>query len=336
MNGSRPITACAAFAVSLMVACQGSVNRVSRPQMGTIVNVTFIGDPTTAGKVSAAVFREIDRIEGLMSARRAGSDIARVNSRASGEAVEVSDETAAILQRAARISEETDGSFDVTFAALEPLWDFRAPSFAPPPPSRVKALLPLVNYRNMRIVKNTVFFARPGMRIGLGAIAKGYAVERGIAVLKRFGVRDAIVEAGGDLQAIGNRHGRRWIAGLRHPRRQSILLTIELEDGDAVATSGDYERCVVRGNARYHHIIDPRTGFPAQSFSSVTVVSKNPVLSDAYATAIFVMGMEKARPFLERHAEIDVVLVDLKMNLFVSKRLGERVVLLEDMPIHWW
>jgi len=336
MKGSRPITACAAFAVSLLIACQGSINRVSRPQMGTIVTVTFIGDPATAGGVSAAVFREIDRIEGVMSARRAGSDIARVNSKASREAVKVSDETAAILLRSEQISEETDGAFDVTFAALEPLWDFRAPSFTPPPSSRVKALLPLVNYRNMRIEKNSISFARPGMRIGLGAIAKGYAVERGIAVLKRCGVRDAIVEAGGDLQAIGDRHGRRWTAGLRHPRKQSILLTIELEHGDAVATSGDYERCVVRGNTRYHHIIDPRTGFPTQTFSSVTVVSKNPVLSDAYATAIFVMGMDKARLFLERHAEIGVVLVDLKMNLFISKRLKERVVLLEDMPIHWW
>jgi FAD:protein FMN transferase len=251
--------------------------------------------------------------------------------------VAVSGETYELVRKSVEISAETGGCFDITFAALSRLWDYKDKNFITPAGTAVAALLPLVGSGNIKLdpAAQSIAFARHGMKIGLGAIAKGYAVERGIDVFRKNGIRSAIVEAGGDLQVMGSRGSRPWITGLRDPRRDSILLTIDLRDLDAVATSGDYERFVMRDGVRYHHIIDPRTGYPTKTFSSVTVISKNAVLSDAYATAIFVMGLEKARGFLGRHAEIDVILADQDVNLYISERLRKRITFLEKMKTEW-
>jgi thiamine biosynthesis lipoprotein len=320
-----------------MTSCQGSINRISKPLMGTIVNVTFIGDAETAPRTAQAVFDEIERIESLMSPYRPESDVYRLNRDGGAGPVAVSAETYDLIRKSADVSVETGGCFDITFAAMANLWDYKNKNFVPPSRTAVAALLPLVCSKNIIFNpdKKSVAFARPGMKMGLGAIAKGYALSRGIEVLKREGISDAIVEAGGDLQVMGTKHGKPWITGLRHPRRNVILLTIDLADMDAVATSGDYERFVLRNGVRYHHIIDPRTGYPANTFSSVSVFSKSAVLSDAYATAIFVMGLDGAREFLKRHGEIDVILADRNVNLFISRRLKERVTLLEKVKVEW-
>ncbi len=320
-----------------LVSCDGNLNRIGRPQLGTIVNVTFIGDTAAAPATAQSVFDEIERVESLMSPRRPGSDIDRLNRGGGSAPVTVSAETYGLVKKSAGISDETGRCFDVTFAALEHLWDYKNKAFAPPSRSAVAALMPLVDSKNIRFypAEKGIGFARPGMKIGLGAIAKGYAVERGIVTLKAKGVRHGIVEAGGDLQVIGSKFGRPWITGLRHPRKDALLATISLEDMDAIATSGDYERFIMRNGVRYHHIIDPRTGFPADTFSSVSVLSKNAVLSDAYATALFVMGLDTARVFLQRHAEIDVILADKNLNLYISKRLQGRVSLLEQVKVEW-
>ncbi|MBN2158777.1 MAG: FAD:protein FMN transferase [Spirochaetes bacterium] len=320
-----------------LVSCKGSVIQIGRPMLGTIVNLTFVGDPDKAPQVAQDVFAEIERVEKLMSPSVEGSDVFRINREAVRGPVRVSGETYELLRTSYDISAETGGCFDVTFAPLGVLWDYKKKDFLPPARSAVAALLPLVDYRKLVFDQKSgsVSFARPGMRIGLGGIAKGHAVRMGIQALKRRGIHDAIVEAGGDLQAIGAKFDRPWITGLRNPRKDAILLTLELEDMDAVATSGDYERFVVRRGVRYHHIIDPRVGYPASGFSSVTVISKNPVLSDAYATAIFVMGPAAAREFLKRHDEIDVILVDDKIDLFISSRLKGRVVFLDRVKSEW-
>ena len=321
----------------LLISCDGNLNRIGRPQLGTVVNVTFIGDTAVAPQTAQAVFDEIERVESLMSPHRPGSDIDRLNREGAAGPVTVSAETYDLIKKSADISAETGGCFDVTFAAIEHLWNYKDKRFSPPARAAVASLLPLVNSKNILFYpeKKGVAFARPGMKIGLGAIAKGYAVQRGIIALKKKGVRNGIVEAGGDLQVIGSKFGRPWITGLRHPRKDTILATINLEDMDAVATSGDYERFVMRNGVRYHHIIDPRTGYPTDTFTSVTVLSKNAVLSDAYATALFVMGLDTAREFLARHGEIDVILADKNVKLYMSKRLKGRVALLEQVTVEW-
>lgn len=321
----------------VLVSCRGTVNKVSFLKMGTIINLTFIADAESAGKAVEAVSTAIDRVENLMSPYRPGSDIYRLNRDGAAGPVAVSAETYMLIKESADLSAETRGAFDITFAALAPLWDYKNKHFIPPPPAAVAALLPLVDSRNIVFHPEnmSVAFARPGMKIGLGAIAKGYAVQKGIEALKKQGITAGIVEAGGDLQVIGKKFFEPWITGLKHPRKDSILLIMELEDMDAAATSGDYERFVMYQGMRYHHIIDPATGYPANGFSSVTVLSKNPVLSDAYATAIFVMGLDRAREFLKRHGEILVILADRDVNLYVSKRLRKRITFLDKRRVEW-
>ena len=323
--------------VASLWSCRGAVNSVSRPLMGTMVTLVFIGDPDDAPATGEAVFGEIERVEELMAPYGKGSDVSGINSGGGSGPVAVSQETYTLIERSVRICSETDGSFDISFAAVAPLWNYKDKNFTPPSPAAVAALLPLVGSDKIRLFpdRRGVGFARPGMKIGLGAIAKGYAVEKAIGALRKRGVESGIVEAGGDLQVMGTKYGKPWVTGLRDPRREAILLTIGLEDGDAIATSGDYERFVMKNGVRYHHIIDPHTGYPASGFSSVSVISKSASLSDAYATAIFVMGPKRAREFLDRHAEISVVLVDLKENLSISKRLKERITMLERRSVDW-
>lgn len=322
----------------ILVSCQKPVNHVSMPLMGTSVNLTMVCDTDRAGPAAGAAFGEIERIEKLMSPVRPESDVYRLNHEGAAGPVAVTEETYDLVKRAVYISGETGGYFDITFAALEGLWNFKDKNFIPPSPGAVASLLPLVGSGNI-IFAGTgrgLSFARPGMKVGMGAIAKGYAVMKGVEALKAKGVKAGIVDAGGDLQVFGKKFFSPWVTGLRHPRKESILMTIELEDMDAIATSGDYERFVMRNGVRYHHIIDPRTGYPAKGgLVSVSVISKSAVLSDAFATAIFVMGLEKARVFLQRHGEIDVILIDENLNLYVSRRLADRISLIEKKKLEW-
>ena len=207
-----------------------------------------------------AVFGEISHIEALLSPVRPESDVSRLNRDGGAGPVAVSRETYDLVARSVAISGETGGSFDITFAPLEPLWNYKNRNFVPPSAGAVAALLPFVGYDKLRFLpdRGAIAFARPGMRIGLGGMGKGYAVEKGIDVLRKRGVEAGIVTAGGDLQVMGNKFGKPWITGLRDPRRDAILLTLGLEDGDAISTSGDYERFVMHGGVRYHHILDPQ------------------------------------------------------------------------------
>lgn len=323
--------------IASLWSCRGAVNSVSRPLLGTMVTVTFIADPEDAPATGEAVFNEIARVEELLSPVRPESDVSRLNRDGGAGPVAVSRETYDLVARAVAISGETDGSFDITFAPLEPLWNYKNRNFVPPSSGAVAALLPRVGYEKLRLLpgRGAIAFDRAGMRIGLGGVGKGYAVEKGIAVLRKRGIEAGIVTAGGDLQVMGTKFGRPWVTGLRDPRRDAILLTLGLEDGDAISTSGDYERFVMHDGVRYHHILDPRTGYPATGFCSVSVLSKSSPLSDAYATAIFIMGPERAREFLDRHSEIGVILVDMKEKLFISKKLKGRVTMLERRNITW-
>jgi thiamine biosynthesis lipoprotein len=317
-------------------SCQGSIVNVSKFQLGTLINLTFIDDEGRAPRTAEAVFDEIERIENLMSPYRRSSDVYRLNHEVAGP-VRVSKETFDLVKKSIHVSVETGGCFDITFASIAGLWDYKSKDFVPPDRSTVARMLPLVGYRNIILYPKirAIAFARPGVKIGLGGIAKGYAVQRGIETFRKRGVRSAIVEAGGDLQVIGTKFGKRWNIGLKDPRKNSIMLSLGLDDGEAVATSGDYERFATYRGVRYPHIIDPRTGYPTDKFASVSVISQSATLSDAYATSIFVMGLDRAREFLARHAEIAVILVDPKQNVYISSGLRDRITFLEHVKVTW-
>ncbi len=179
-------------------------------------------------------------------------------------------------------------------------------------------------------------FEKRGMKIGLGGIAKGYVIRRALEVLRSLGIEHAIVDAGGDLQVLGTKDGEEWLAGLVHPRTKELVIAIKMRDGDTVATSGDYERFAEHRGVRYHHIIDPATGFPANRLASVSVICSDPVEADAYATAIFVMGKERAVEFLKGRSGLEVILIDPEMRVWASESLRGRIVMLKEMGVEWF
>lgn len=326
--------------LSLVCSCREEhLYRVSRSQLGTLVTLTVITTSESEfTRFAEGTYARIEEIEAQMSPYREESDIHRINTRAREKPVAVSEETITMIKRSCAISRETDGYFDITFATLSPLWNFTKKPFIPPNQKEIDRLLPAVNYRYLQIdrARRTIFLKNRSTKIGLGGIAKGYAIQRGVEYLKREGVTAAIVEAGGDLQVIGTKFGKPWRAGLVHPRKKNIMIAITLFDMESIATSGDYERYAIYRNRRYHHLIDPKTGYPARSLASVSVITHDPVLADAYATALFIMGKEKAMRFLSNKSDLSAILIDMNMTVHASRSLQERITLFEKGEIIWF
>ncbi len=324
--------------IILLPSCKSSVHKVSRTMMGTIINLTVISDTEAAAGATEAAFNEIKRIDELMSSYKAGSDVSRINRFASKRAVKVNRETYLMIKRSLEISDHTEGAFDITFKSISHLWNYKSENFIPPSQNTIMKYKYLVNYKNIILFPDMpgIRFRNEGMKIGLGGIAKGYAIQMALKALKEKGVKAGIVDAGGDLQVFGTKFGDPWKTGLMHPRKRSLYLILNLDDMEAIATSGDYERVAVYRGERYHHIIDPRTGFPTETFSSVSVISKDPVISDSYATSIFVMGLGKAKEFLEKHKEIAVIMIDFDNNAYISRALQKKIEVLEKkVNIKW-
>lgn len=318
---------------------EAKLHTYMRPMLGTIVNLTIIAPSgERASSAARAAFGEIERIEKLMSPHLAESDVSGINARAADGPVRVSADTFAVIALSQEVSRLTNGAFDASFASLGKLWDFSKEPFSPPKKSEVLRLLPLVNYKNVLLNKkdSTVRFARKGMKIGLGGVAKGYAIGKAIEALKKHGVRDAIVEAGGDLKVIGSKFGAPWRVGLMHPREKSIIITLTLKGGESIVTSGDYERFAIYKGIRYHHIIDPATGYPANGLVSVSVIAADPARADAFATALFVMGKEKSVELLTKRKYLRAILIDPGMKIYASKDLKERIAQSEKTEIVWF
>ncbi len=270
---------------------------------------------------------EIRRIEYLMTTWRADSELSRVNDRAGKEKVAVSPETFDIVKESLHTSQISEGTFDITFESLHGLWKFDQ-DLDPHPPTAaaVKAKLPLVGYRHVHLdpAAHTVYLDRAGTRISLGGIAKGYAVDRAAAVLDRAGLPSFFVQAGGDLFTRGNKpDGTPWSAGVRDPRgpEGSYFAILHVSDR-AFSTAGDYERSYIEGGKRYHHIIDPRTGFPATASRSVTIWAPTALLADAIDDAVFILGPDKGLALVESIPDVGAVIVDANNKVWVSRRLA--------------
>ncbi len=269
----------------------------------------------------AAAFAEVARIERQLSEWRADSQIAEINRRAGKGPVAVGPELFRMAELARAISAASGGAFDVTFAALDGLWDFDGRRPQLPDEAAVSARVARVDFRKLVLdpKQRTLRLAEAGMRMGLGGIAKGYAVDRASRVLRRAGFGDHLVVAGGDLYAAGRRGDRPWRIGVRHPRDRSIHAVLEVAD-QGVATSGNYERFFRIGGKRYHHLIDPRTGWPARGVSSVTVVAPDATRADGYATALFVLGVEDGMALAERQG-LEVLYFDADFASHLSDGL---------------
>jgi thiamine biosynthesis lipoprotein len=278
----------------LATGCQTAQNkpvRRSQPLLGTFVVVTAYGAErgSTTRAISAA-FDEVRRIDSLMSLHRRDSELTRVNETAAREAIRVSEELFLVTSNALHIARETDGAFDPTVGPLTLLWGFLRMVYRLSSPEEIAPALPYVNYKlvELDLEPRTIRFKTNGVKLDLNAIAKGYAVDCAIEKLRSLGITNAMVRAGGDLRVLGA-----WPVQIEDPEKKNKRRTLILRDA-ALSTSGNYENFFVVDGRRYSHILNPRTGMPVEGIASCTVIAPLCMQSDAWATALFVLGPERA------------------------------------------
>ena len=290
--------------------------------MGTNIDVEIWHDDAAQGNAAIdAVMDEMRRIDALMSHYKPESQLSQINARAFREPVVVDPELFDLIKESTHFSQITEGAFDITYASVGYLYDYR--KHVKPTEAQIDAALPAVNWRNLLLdaEHHSVRFEHEGMRIDLGGIAKGYAVDRGIGILQSRGVKHAVVTAGGDTRIIGDRFGRPWIVGIRHPDDKSRVITrIPLID-TAMSTSGDYERFFDENGVRYHHIIDPKTGHSASKVRSATILGPTAMQTDGLSKTAFVLGAEKAIEIMERLPDFDAVFVRPDGRVLYTKGL---------------
>ena len=292
-------------------------------KMGTRMDVqVWHEDEAEAHRLIAAAMAEFDRIEAGMSTYRPDSEISRVNDKAADGPVPIGAELYGLVQRSIDMSVMSGGAFDITFDSVGQLYDFR--KRVHPSDAEISARLPEINYRHIVLdpAARTIRFTMPGTRINLGGIAKGYSVERVIALLRAAGVKHALATAGGDTRLLGDHHGKPWVIGIRDPDDGDKLVTRLALDDEAISTSGDYERFFDEGGKRYHHIINPRTGKSATGVRSVTIVGPDAVMTEGLTKTVFINGAEKGLALVESLGDYEAVIVDDKRRVYFSKGLA--------------
>lgn len=291
---------------------------VQQPLMGTVWNIEVVdqGRPDQARAAVEKAYSELERIDRLMSEWKPESPISQVNAAAGQHPVEVPAELRELLERSIRYSVATEGTFDVTWRGMGNIWHFDD-AFQPPTRQAVEAARKNVNYRAIQIEGNRVFLPA-GMSIGLGGIAKGYAVDRAAEVLKGYGFPDSLVDGGGDVMLSGTRLGEPWTIGIQDPRQpHGTILGVMHLTNCALVTSGDYERFRIVNGIRYHHIIDPRTGYPADASISVSVLSKNAEQGVVLAKGVFILGPDRGMA-LARQQGIEAQLIDPRKKQYMT------------------
>jgi thiamine biosynthesis lipoprotein len=297
----------------------------TREMMGTRVEIQlWAADEATGRKQLATGMREFARIESAMSTYRDSSEISAVNREAALRPVRASAELHELVRRSLELSAATGGAFDITFDSVGRLYDFR--KRVRPDEESIRQNLPAIDYRHVVLGDSptTIRFTTPGTRINLGGIAKGYACERVIVVLRKAGVSNAMANAGGDTRLLGDRRGKPWVVGIRDPDDDTQWVTrLALED-EAISTSGDYERFFDEDGIRYHHILDPKTGKPAGGLRSVTIIGPDATLTDGLSTSVFVLGADRGLALVESMPGYGAVIIDAHKQVRFSTALQAR------------
>ncbi len=290
-----------ALAIAAAAPSGEAVLSESRPAMGTLATVTLAGVAEAGARPGIdAAFAVFARVDWSMNEWRPDSPLSLLNARAGHGWVPLPGDLCEVLRLAKRGARRTGGLFDPTWAALSDLWRFEAAAPAPPDPARLRAACPLVDHRGLEVRARgpgacEARLARPGMKVGLGGIAKGWALDAAARALRALGYRDFLLQAGGDLYAAGTRGGVPWAVGVRDPRggRLDTLATVQVSDR-AFSTSGDYEQAFEKDGRRYHHLIDPRTCEPARASRAVSVLTTSAVDAEILGKALFAAGGREA------------------------------------------
>ena len=268
--------------------------------MGTLVEITVHeSDKELAQKAINKSFSEMSRLEKIMSSYLPGSELSKLNASAEKKSkVSVSSDLLKVIQRGVYWGMLSNGAFDISIGPATKLWKFSSGSPSLPDSNQLLNATNLINYKDIVIDDSSVSLKKTGMSLNLGAIGKGYAVDQAIDVLKKMKIKSGLINAGGDLMAFGLKKTKSWHIGIQHPRKpEQIIASLDVKD-KAVATSGDYQRYFIKDKIRYHHILDPKNGWPANQTISATVIANTVMDADAVSTALFVLGKNKGITFI--------------------------------------
>jgi len=310
-----------AVAADKGAATSAAYRRYVADIMATSIEAVLPSDaPAGAAEIVFSVFRDVDQ---TMSEWKPDSAVAAVNRAAGRRAVVVPADLFALIGRGIEMGRLTDGAYDISWAALWGVWDFKAEQPKVPPKALLRRRAALVDYRQIELddKAQTVRLPRPGMRLGLGGIAKGYALDRAASALQQRGIASFMLVSGGQVLVRGQRGRRPWRVGIRNPRGgpSDYFMVLQLQD-TSVSTSGDYERYFEVEGKRYHHILDPKTGEPTRGLRSATVVCADAALADALSTAVMVLGPRRGLNLLQRLPQVEGVLVDARGAVHATRR----------------
>ena len=293
--------------------------------MGSHFEITVVSkDSIQANNDIKLAISEITRIEKLISSWDKNSQTSEINRNAGIKPVKVASELFQLIERAIKISKLTNGAFDISYASMDKVWFFDGSMSQMPSEDEIKKSVEKVGYQNIILdtKNNTVFLKLEGMKIGFGAIGKGYAADKAKALLLQKGVVSGIINASGNLNTWGKQpDGKDWLVAIVNPLNKEKVFSWLPVYNSAVVTSGNYEKYVKFNNILYSHIIDPRTGYPATGILSVTIFTKNAELADALATSIFVMGVETGLNFINQLKGVECIIIDKNNKMITSKNI---------------
>ncbi|HMK59685.1 MAG TPA: FAD:protein FMN transferase [Dissulfurispiraceae bacterium] len=318
--------------VTSFISCTSErIYKETRPSMYTIVSITIVAiNQDQANAIINDSFSELDRLAKLLNFYSETSEISEINRQAGLKPVKVSQDTLDILEKSVYVSEKTDGAFDVTIGPLVRLWDIKNKII--PNQTAIEAHKKIAGYKNIVIDRSssTVYLKLRGAQIDLGGIIKGYAVDKVVDLLLRRGIRAAVVSVGGEVRTLGKKpDGNPWVVGVQNPRQtgpdDEVIATINLSD-KALSTSGDYIRYFEKNGVRYHHLLDPKTGYPSAQCGSATVVASDNTTADAFAK-LFVLGPARGVA-IAKQLGFDILFIDCKGDIVMTDSLKDKITLI--------
>lgn len=321
----KHILSLAVFLIAVQLCSAQQTFKKTLKLMGSRFDITVVAKDSIEGdKFITMAVDEIERIENLISSWDDNSQTSKINRNSGIKPVEVDLELFQLIERAIAISHLTDGAFDISYASMDKIWKFDGSMKEMPSEDEVKASVEKVGFKNIILdkSKNTVFLKLKGMKIGFGAIGKGYAADKAKELLMSKGVTAGIINASGDMNTWGKQpNGSDWKVAITNPLNKNKAFALLPINNSAVVTSGNYEKFVNFNGIRYSHIIDPRTGYPSSGIISVTVFAPKAELADALATSVFVMGKDTGLDRINQLPNIECIIIDDKGNIIKSKNI---------------
>lgn len=310
--------------ITLQIEAQSTHKRTLK-LMGSRFDITVVAkDSIEANSYINLAIDEISRIESLISSWDSNSQTSLINSNAGIKPVKVDKELFDLIKRSLVITKLTDGAFDISYASMDRIWKFDGSMTEIPSEADIKASVSKVGFQNIELndVNSAVFLKLKGMKIGFGAIGKGYAADKAKSLLVEHGVISGIINASGDMSTWGKQtNGDEWKVAITNPlNKNKAFALLPIKDG-AVVTSGNYEKYVNFNGTRYTHIIDPRTGYPSTGIISVTVFAPKAELADALSTSVFVMGKDVGINRINQLPNIECIIIDEDGNIFTSANI---------------